>query len=120
MIRAAFCHDRKGRIVSFRMEGHARAWRPWPDTICAGISAIAQTAIGSLQEIAGIEPSYSLEPGKISCQVDYPEQVDKAVAVATLMASARIGCLQIEQSYGSRYVTVIDQTLTDNKGGNHD
>ncbi len=114
MIRAAFSRDGEGRIVSFRMEGHARGWRPWPDTICAGVSAIAQTVIGSLQEIAGIEPLYSLEPGKISCSVDYPEQADKAAAAATLMESARIGCMQIENSYGSRRVTVIDQALTDN------
>lgn len=120
MIRATFSRNRQGQLVSFRLEGHARGWRPWPDPICAGVSAIAQTVIGSLQDLAGLQPDYRLQPGLITCSVDYPEDADGAEAAATLMEAARIGCLQIEDSYGSRYVTVIDQTLTDNKGGNHD
>ncbi len=113
-------HDREGRVVSFRLEGHARGWRPWPDAVCAGLSAIAQTVIGSLQDIAGIEPEYSLEPGRIVCTVAYPEDEGGAALVAALMESARIGCLQIGESYGSRLVTVTDQTRTENKGGHHD
>lgn len=120
MIRAVFHYDRQGRIRAFRMEGHAKGWRPWPDIICAAVSAIAQTVIGSLQDIAGVQPDYTLEPGFISCSVGYPEDAGKAAAVSTLMESARIGCMQIEDSYGTRFVTVADQDLTDNKGGNHD
>ncbi len=120
MIRAVFQYDRKNRIESFHMEGHAKGWRPWPDVICAGVSAIAQTVIGSLQELAGVEPVYSLQPGSILCQVAYPEDKDKAAIAATLMESARIGCLQIEDSYGPEYVTVVDRPFTDTRGENHD
>ncbi len=73
MIRASFEYDLKGRIYSFRMEGHARSFRPWPDVICAGVSAIAQTTIGSLEELAGVSPRYTLESGWICCEVTTPK-----------------------------------------------
>lgn len=120
MIRVSFEYDPKGRIYFFRMEGHARSFRPWPDVICAGVSAIAQTTIGSLEELAGVSPRYTLESGWIRCEVDYPEDPKKAKIVATLMESTRIGCLQIEASYGSRYVTVEDNHPEDIKGEHHD
>ncbi len=120
MIRAVFEYDRQGRIQAFRMEGHARGWRPWPDVYCAAVSAIAQTVIGSLQELAGVQADYRLQKGQIRCRILYPDDRDQAAAAATLMASARIGCLQIEGSYGSPYVTVIDQASSDIKGENHD
>ncbi|HZK28910.1 MAG TPA: ribosomal-processing cysteine protease Prp [Clostridia bacterium] len=109
MIRATFLFDKEGRIGSFRMEGHARAWRPWPDEICAGMSAIAQTVIGSLQELAEVEPDYALEPANIRCSVIYPDDRERAAVIEILMNTARVGCLQIENSYGKRYVTVIDR-----------
>ena len=120
MIRASFSYDAEGRITSFSMQGHARSFRPWPDTICAGVSAIAQTVIGSIEELVGITPRYTLESGDIRCEVAYPDDHKKASIVATLMESARIGCLQIEASYGSRHVTVEDNIPEDNKGEDHD
>ena len=120
MIRAAFQYDRKGRIAAFRMEGHARGWRPWPDLICAGVSAIAQTVIGSLGELAGIEPDYVLERGYIACSLVDPADEKRASAAATLMEWARRGCLQIGDSYGNKYLTVVDLPTEDIKGDNHD
>ena len=111
MIRATFLFDQEGRIGFFQMEGHARVWRPWPDEICAGISAIAQTVIGSLQELAGVEPEYALEPANIRCAVSYPDDQKRADIIETLMNTARIGCLQIANSYGRRFVTVIDKPM---------
>ena len=108
MILATFHHDERGRITSFQLEGHARNWRPWPDVICAGVSAIGQTTIGSIQELAGIEPDYVLEDGNIRCAVEYPDDDEQSAVIATLMASTRIGCLQLEDSYGKKFVTVND------------
>ena len=108
MILATFRYDDKGRITAFEMEGHAGKWRPWPDMICAGVSAIGQTVIGSLQDVAGIEPVYTLEDGDIRCAVEYPGNDEQSLVIAALMASARIGCFQLEDSYGKKYVTVRD------------
>ena len=85
-----------------------RNWRPWPDMICAGVSAIGQTTIGSIQELAGVEPDYSLEDGNIRCVVEYSDDDEQSKVIAALMASTRIGCLQLEDSYGKKFVTVND------------
>lgn len=108
MILATFHHDEQGRITTFQLEGHARNWRPWPDIICAGVSAIGQTAIGSIQELGGVEPDYVLEDGNIRCSVQYSDDDERSMVIAVLMASARIGCLQLEDSYGKQFVTVCD------------
>ncbi|NMB29545.1 MAG: ribosomal-processing cysteine protease Prp [Clostridiaceae bacterium] len=108
MILATFHHDEQGRITAFQLEGHARNWRPWPDMICAGVSAIGQTTIGSIQELAGVEPDYSLEDGNIRCVVEYSDDDEQSKVIAALMASTRIGCLQLEDSYGKKFVTVND------------
>ena len=108
MILATFHHDEQGRITAFQLVGHARNWRLWPDMICAGVSAIGQTTIGSLQELAGVEPDYLLEDGNIRCAVQYSDDDEQSTVIAALMASTRIGCLQLEDSYGNKYVTVND------------
>ncbi len=108
MILATFHHDDKGRITAFQLEGHARNRRPWSDIICAGVSAIGQTTIGSIQELTEVEPDYVLEDGNIRCAVQYPDDDEQSDVIATLMASTRIGCLQLEDSYGKKYVTVND------------
>ena len=109
MIRAAFERDGEGRIVSFEMTGHAGFAAGGADVVCAGVSAIAQTVIGSLEDLAGITPGYILEDGHIKCTVTYPEDREQAVKVATLMGSLWIGCIQIQDSYGTRHLAVVEK-----------
>lgn len=109
MIRASFKRDDSGRIVSFAMTGHSGYATKGQDIICAGVSAVAQTAIGSLQELAGMNPDYNLEDGYIACRVMYPENAELALIGASLMESVRIGCMQIQDSYGKTHLTVIDE-----------
>ncbi|MGI6157996.1 MAG: ribosomal-processing cysteine protease Prp [Saccharofermentanales bacterium] len=106
MIRVRLETDEHGRIVRFRMKGHALDRWPFADPICAGVSAIAQTAIGSLQDIAGIEPTYTLNHGDIACAFTYPDDPEQALKAEVIMETVRIGCLQIEHSYGRDKVTV--------------
>ncbi|NMA17729.1 MAG: ribosomal-processing cysteine protease Prp [Clostridiaceae bacterium] len=109
MIRAAFQRDDCGRIVSFAMTGHSGYATSGQDIVCAGVSAIAQTAIGSLQELAAMNPDYRLDDGHIACHVTYPEDAEHALIGSSLMESVRIGCIQIQDSYGKTYLTVIDE-----------
>ncbi|NLC26940.1 MAG: ribosomal-processing cysteine protease Prp [Fastidiosipila sp.] len=110
MLTARFKLDQESRVVSFDLEGHAGSAAKGENIICAAASAIAQTAIGSLQEIARIEPVYRAEDGLISCRVSYKSGDEKQlIQIASLMGSVRIGCMQLEQSYGSQYITCIDE-----------
>jgi uncharacterized protein YsxB (DUF464 family) len=111
LLTARFKLDPEDRVVSFHLEGHAGDAVKGENIICAAASAIAQTAIGSLQDIARIEPDYQAEDGLICCRVSYEgDDRDQLIRIASLMGSVRIGCMQLEDSYGSHYITCIDES----------
>lgn len=107
-----------GMILRFTITGHAGYAPIGEDILCAGVSAIAQTVIGSLQDLAGIQPDYTLEDGRISCEISDPHSLseDQAKTARILMESLAVGCRQIEASYGSTFIKVTD-THYRNKGG---
>ncbi|NLO36177.1 MAG: ribosomal-processing cysteine protease Prp [Clostridiaceae bacterium] len=106
MITINLQHGPDGWIETFSASGHAGYAADGPDIICAAISVLAQTAIGSLQELAGIDPPRQLENGLI--RFTLPDMAGlTGVQVQTaklLMQSLVIGCKQIQASYGSRYI----------------
>ncbi|MDN5315462.1 MAG: uncharacterized protein PWP10_4212 [Clostridiales bacterium] len=108
MITVNIYRQKDGLIRRFEARGHAGLAASGHDIICAAVSAIAQTIIGSLEDIAGIKPQYSLEDGDISCDTgEYTAMTDKQKdAASVLMQSMEVGCLQISVSYGSKYVQV--------------
>lgn len=107
-----------GMIRRFTVTGHAGYAPHGEDILCAGVSAIAQTVIGSLEDIAGIKPDYVLRDGEISCELpDLSALSEQQTEIArVLMESMSIGCRQIEASYGSSYVQV-KEIHYQNKGG---
>ena len=110
MLEARFKLDQEDRVVSFSLEGHAGTAIKGENIICAAASAIAQTVIGSLQDIAQIDPEYQAEDGLICCQVSYDsEDREQLIQIASLMGSVRIGCMQLEASYGSHYIKCVDE-----------
>ena len=115
MVTLTLRRDAEGNIVAFTLTGHAGFGEYPHDPVCAGASAIAQTAIGSLQDIAGLtDVAYTLERGLISCELPQ-EMTEKQEQIAqVLMEALRIGCLQISFSYGKRYLSVKD---SENNGG---
>jgi uncharacterized protein len=103
-----------GYIRRFTADGHSGYGKKGSDIICAAISAIAQTTIGSLQDLAGLQPAYRLEDGLIDCQTSDPEDMapEQYKIARTLMDALALGCAQIEKSYGSRYVKVKESIFT--------
>jgi hypothetical protein len=107
-----------GWISRFRASGHAGYAESGHDIICAAVTALAATAIGSLQELAAIEPLHRLEDGLIEiCLPDrltLTERQEQTAAV--LMQALLIGCRQIGDSYGDRFIRIRTGAK---KGGNH-
>ena len=65
MITITLQHDPDGWIESFCASGHAGYAADGPDIICAAVSVLAQTAIGSLQPGEGLwlcRPDGSRQP----------------------------------------------------------
>ena len=118
MMTVRLARNSTGMIRRFTITGHAGYAPSGEDILCAGVSAIAQTVIGSLQDLAGIQPDYTLEDGRIRCELPDPRllSTDQAIAARILMESLAVGCRQIEASYGQAFIQVID-TQYRNKGG---
>ena len=97
-----------GFIRRFEATGHAGLANEGSDIICSAVSAIAQTVIGSLEDLAGLKVEYLLEDGNIRCEIPDPETMPSGqyLIAKSLMDSCELGCRQISQSYGNDYVTV--------------
>ncbi|NLW12635.1 MAG: ribosomal-processing cysteine protease Prp [Clostridiaceae bacterium] len=112
MITVTIYRQPDGFISRFEAYGHAGQAEAGQDIICAGVSAIAQTVIGSLQELASLEPDYGLDDGDIYCDIGDPVKLsaEQRVKASALMGSMDIGCQQISSSYGREYVTVKNKS----------
>jgi uncharacterized protein YsxB (DUF464 family) len=119
MITVRLLRTPSGFLRRIAATGHAGyAKKENEDIICAAVSAIVQTAVGGLQDVAGFEPAYSLENGRIACGVPDPESLDPGTyeIIRVIMETTAVGLKQIELSYGSRYVNVQEAAYTE-KGG---
>ncbi|MGM0123650.1 hypothetical protein IGI37_001023 [Enterococcus sp. AZ194] len=56
MIKGTFKRNDSGQIVSFTLTGHAGAGTEGNDIVCAGVSALAVSAINGIDALAGFEP----------------------------------------------------------------
>ncbi|KAF1297105.1 hypothetical protein BAU15_06020 [Enterococcus sp. JM4C] len=56
MIKGTFKRNDSGQIVSFTLTGHAEAGPYGSDIVCAGVSALAISAINGIDALAGFEP----------------------------------------------------------------
>lgn len=91
------------RIVA---QGHAGYAQAGQDIICAAISVIAQTTIGSLQDLAHLDIRFVLQDGHIELELPDPTrmQPEQQQIARILTESLVIGCVQVRDSYGKQYV----------------
>ncbi|MDW7657671.1 MAG: ribosomal-processing cysteine protease Prp [Bacillota bacterium] len=116
MITIILQRDEAGMIHHFSASGHAGYADQGPDIICAAITALAASAIGSLQELADIDPERQLEDGLIRFSLPDPSGLTATQwqIASILMQSLVIGCRQIQISYGSRFIRFRSKMI---KGG---
>ena len=107
MIKVTIWRTGSGFTPAFSMTGHAGQGEYGEDIVCAAVSGLAQSIIGSLQEIVGLEPIYTLKLGNICCRIN-EEELDQTgrIQADALMRAVEIGARQIQESYGSRFLTV--------------
>lgn len=124
MIKCDICRQ-YGLVTEFSVTGHAGAGEYGSDIVCAGVSAVVLTALGSLQEMFDIADFDGVDPdgegGNVSfhlpsefrqdslgdtnqeqkCKVTYEDKI----RVAAILDAMVIGLKQIEMQY-SDYVSV--------------
>ena len=111
MIKIHIARDPEGFIWEFTVEGHAGYGGKGKDIVCAAVSAVAYTAIGALEDVAGIKINYTIQDsGYMMCSIPVDIPYDKKPEVRTILETIAVGFKQIMLSY-EKYVTVLDEEV---------
>lgn len=101
MIRVTINYDREGFVSSFTVKGHSGYDEAGKDIVCAAVSAVVQTAVLGLTDIAGIKPDYHQEHGNLSCTLPSEMTDQDRLLTDTILRTMVIGLKSIEYSYKS-------------------
>lgn len=97
MTRVAFdVSSKTGGIIGFNAKGHTGYADEGSDIVCAGVSALTQTCVNALRELAGIAPSVIVGKGHMSVSVG-AELSDPVIQ--TIMKTMMIGIRAIAEQY---------------------
>ena len=110
MINVNIMRDQEGFIWQFSVKGHAGFDKAGKDIVCSAVSVTAYTALGALEDLAGLKDFYSERDGYILCSI--PENISSEMkpTVKVILETTVIGFKQIELSY-RKYVSVLDEEV---------
>jgi len=97
-------------VHGFSVFGHSNYSPSGSDIVCSAVSALAQTAILALKDVAEITPKWNRHDGHLECSI--PANLDdQALNTAQLVLKTIItGIENIAQQY-PRYVTVSNKEV---------
>ena len=82
------------RKDGIKASGHANYAETGKDIVCAGVTALAQTLIRSLEELVGDEVEYEISPGRVDIEFG-----DLSEEGSLLVDSFFIGICQIADEF---------------------
>ena len=91
--------EEQGTPVGFELTGHADAGAYGEDIACAGISAIAQTALLGITDVLKLDAAWTREEGDLRCELSREtagEDMEKAAIVFNTMIA---GLTSLQQAY---------------------
>ena len=89
----------QGTPVGFRLTGHADQGAYGEDIVCAGISAITETALLGITDVLKLDAAWSREEGHMRCELSREtagEDIEKAAIVFNTMIA---GLSSLQQAY---------------------
>lgn len=105
-----------GFIQKFTISGHSGYAKSGQDIICAAISVLGQTTIGALQDLAVLKVDYLIldTEGYLECEVPDPDEMasNQYLIANTIMDTFELGCRQVFNSYGSKYLKILNSSFT--------
>ena len=96
MIEAEIYEERDGRISAFSVHGHSGTAPKGRDIVCAGVSALAQTALLGLGRHLHRGVDYHIEPsGDLHMKLrEAPDDLSEAI-----LRTMRLGLAEIARAY---------------------
>lgn len=89
------------REDGIKVSGHANYAEDGKDIVCAGVTALTQTLIRSLEELVGDEVEYEISPGRVD--IHYGDLSEEG---KLLVDSFFIGIYQIASEF-SEHVNIV-------------
>ena len=89
------------RKDGIKVSGHANYAENGKDIVCAGVTALTQTLIRSLEELVGDEVEYEISPGRVD--IHYGDLSEEG---KLLVDSFFIGICQIASEF-SEHVNIV-------------
>lgn len=92
---------KSGRLVGFETDGHAGDAPKGENVVCAGISAVLQTAVLGLTEVCHIKVDYTPKPQSAWMQCLLPKTLseDAAKRADIVLKTAQVGIESIRLGY---------------------
>ena len=107
MIDIRLHRSRTGRIRGFWIIGHAGSAPRGEDIVCAGVSALAQTAANALETVAGLEPIVHVGDGVLSVRLPNGLSRRQRKDADIILRTVEQGFRDIAAAY-AQHVTIND------------
>lgn len=99
MIRVTFLRE-QGRLVGFDCKGHADYAEHGQDIVCSAVSALAQTAVLGLVQVAHIPAGYAIEEdGSLHCILGKDATEKQCKEAELLLKTLSAGLHAVDESY---------------------
>ena len=105
MVETEIFEDGAGRIISFRINGHAGYASSGEDIVCAAVSALAQTAVLGLSCYLAAKPLVVLRDGLLTCTLPPMLTAVEGEQAEVILRTMYLGLTEIERNY-QQYVQV--------------
>lgn len=88
-----------GKIISFHVSGHSGYAKSGRDIVCSAVSALTQSAVYGLTDIAGIEAKCATGEKELSCTLKDSLAGEQRLKADMILETMLAGLLSIEAGY---------------------
>ena len=86
-------------LIGFEVRGHAGYADAGEDIVCAGVSAVLQTAALALEQLFSIKPYLVVTHGHMVCRLPNYDDPQDRLRAQTILQAAILGCRNIALQY---------------------
>lgn len=99
MTNIRFYRDTRGLLRGFSIVGHTGSAPAGEDIVCAGVSALSQTAVNALEGVAGIKVSLHMSDGYLGVRLPKGLDAKKLYNAQVILRTVRQGLQGIAATY---------------------
>lgn len=99
MVKVKISTTSNGEIVSFEVKGHANYAKHGQDIVCAGVSAVVQTAVLGLEHFLDGTPAVTIREGYLKCSLPAALTLEERARAAVVLKTMALGIEMTARSY---------------------